>query len=335
MKFNENQSLKQHNTFGVDCTARFFATFQSEPDVIDLLTSSTAPLLILGGGSNILMTQDFTGTVLKNQIKGIEIVEETEKHVIVKVGGGEIWHDFVLWSIEQGLGGIENLSLIPGSVGAAPMQNIGAYGVEINSVCKEVETISIATLEKRMFTNAECQFAYRSSIFKRELKGKYIITFVYFVLQKNPELNTSYGAIETELQAMGVVQPSIKDISTAVINIRETKLPNPKDIGNSGSFFKNPIIAASQFHSLQQKFPNIVGYTISETEIKVAAGWLIDQAGWKGYRNGDAGIHRNHALVLVNYGKAEGRELLELSKEVQQSVWKKFGIMLAAEVNII
>jgi len=335
MTLSEDHSLKAQNTFGVDCNARFFAAFGSEQQARELLTASTAPVLILGGGSNILLTQDFPGTVLKNEIKGIEIIEDSAAHSVVKVGGGVVWHDLVMWSIEQGLSGIENLSLIPGSVGAAPMQNIGAYGVEIKSVFQKLEAISIESLEKRSFSNEECQFGYRTSIFKEQLKGKYIITYVYLILLKKPVHNTSYGAIKAELKAMGVETLSVKSISAAIINIRQRKLPNPKDIGNGGSFFKNPIVSAVQFHRLQQTYPDIVGYTVSETDIKVAAGWLIDQAGWKGYRKGDAGIHKNHALVLVNYGQAKGHELVELAKQVQQSVWKKFGIMLEAEVNII
>ncbi|MAA78716.1 MAG: UDP-N-acetylenolpyruvoylglucosamine reductase [Deltaproteobacteria bacterium] len=335
MNIYENQSLKAHNTFGIDCQTRYFAKFQSEQDAIELLKRCTSPLLILGGGSNILLTQDFPGTVLKNEIKGIEIIEESDIHTTVKVGGGEVWHDFVLWSIEQGLSGIENLSLIPGSVGAAPMQNIGAYGVEISAVFQRLDAISIVQQEKRVFNNPQCQFGYRSSIFKGDLKGKYVITYVYFRLNKKPNNNTSYGAILSELSKMGVKNPSVQDISTAVINIRERKLPNPRDIGNSGSFFKNPIIPIEKFFEVQKKYPHIVGYTVSDSQKKVAAGWLIEQAGWKGYRKGDAGIHENHALVLVNYGTANGMELMQLSKEVQTSVWNMFGIALEAEVNII
>ena len=258
-----------------------------------------------------------------------------KEYALVKVGGGEVWHDFVMWSIENNLGGIENLSFIPGSVGAAPMQNIGAYGVEIKSVFEQLEAIEIDTLASKTFNNEACQFGYRYSIFKGELKGKYIITQVYFKLQKKHSFNTSYGAIEEELKNMGATTLSLKAVSQAVINIRESKLPNPQEIGNSGSFFKNPVITTKQFKELQKEFPNIVGYTVSKDETKVAAGWLIDQAGWKGYRKGDAGIHKNQALVLVNYGNAKGEELVALSREVQQSVLNKFGIQLEPEVNII
>ena len=335
MIFNNKQSLKAYNTFGLDCNANLFAAFQSEKELKKLLPKAQEPLLVLGGGSNILLTQDFEGTVLKNEIQGIEIVKENEEHAIVKVGGGEVWHDFVMWSIENKLGGIENLSLIPGSVGAAPMQNIGAYGVEIKSVFEQLEAIEIDTLASKTFNNEACQFGYRYSIFKGELKGKYIITQVYFKLQKKHNFNTSYGAIEEELKNMGVTTVSLKAISQAVINIRESKLPNPQEIGNSGSFFKNPVISTEQFKELQKEFPNIVGYTVSKDETKVAAGWLIDKAGWKGYRKGDAGIHKNQALVLVNYGNAKGKELVDLSREVQLSVLNKFSIQLEPEVNII
>ena len=335
MIFYKKQSLKAYNTFGLDCKANLFAAFQSEHELKKFLSKAQEPLLVLGGGSNILLTQDFEGTVLKNEIQGIEIVKENQEHAVVKVGSGEVWHNFVMWSIENKLGGVENLSLIPGSVGAAPMQNIGAYGVEIKSVFEKLEAIEIDTLTSKTFNNEGCQFGYRHSIFKAELKDKYIITQVYFKLQKKHKFNTSYGAIEEELKNIGAPTLSLKAISQAVTNIRESKLPNPKEIGNCGSFFKNPVINTKRFEELQNEFPNIVGYTISKDETKIAAGWLIEQAGWKGYRKGDVGIHKNQALVLINYGKATGEELVTLSKEVQQSVLNKFGIQLEPEVNII
>ena len=335
MIFHKKQSLKAYNTFGLDCKSNLFAAFQSEHELKKILSKIQEPLLVLGGGSNILLTQDFEGTVLKNEIQGIEIVKENEEYAVIKVGSGEVWHNFVMWSIENKLGGIENLSLIPGSVGAAPMQNIGAYGVEIKSVFEKLEAIEIDTLTSKTFNNEACQFGYRHSIFKAELKGKYIITQVYFKLQKKHNFNTSYGAIEEELKNIGVTTLSLKAISQAITNIRESKLPNPKEIGNCGSFFKNPVITTKRFKKLQNEFPKIVGYTISKDETKIAAGWLIDQAGWKGYRKGDAGIHKNQALVLINYGNATGQELVALYKEVQQSVLNKFGIQLEPEVNII
>lgn len=335
MIFHKRQSLKAYNTFGLDCKANLFASFQSKHELKKILSKAQEPLLVLGGGSNILLTQDFEGTVLKNEILGIEIVKENEEHAVVKVGSGVVWHNFVIWSIENKLGGIENLSLIPGSVGAAPMQNIGAYGVEIKSVFEKLEAIEIDSLASKTFNNEACQFGYRHSIFKAELKDKYIITQVYFKLQKKHNFNTSYGAIEEELKNIGATTLSLKAISQAVTNIRESKLPNPQKIGNCGSFFKNPVITTKRFKELQNKFPNIVGYTVSKDETKIAAGWLIDKAGWKGYRKGDVGIHKNQALVLINYGNATGEELLALSKEVQQSVLNKFGIQLEPEVNII
>ena len=335
MIFHKRQSLKAYNTFGLDCKANLFASFQSKHELKKILSKAQEPLVVLGGGSNILLTQDFEGTVLKNEILGIEIVKENEEHAVVKVGSGVVWHNFVIWSIENKLGGIENLSLIPGSVGAAPMQNIGAYGVEIKSVFEKLEAIEIDSLASKTFNNEACQFGYRHSIFKAELKDKYIITQVYFKLQKKHNFNTSYGAIEEELKNIGATTLSLKAISQAVTNIRESKLPNPQKIGNCGSFFKNPVITTKRFKELQNKFPNIVGYTVSKDETKIAAGWLIDKAGWKGYRKGDVGIHKNQALVLINYGNATGEELLALSKEVQQSVLNKFGIQLEPEVNII
>ena len=335
MIFHKRQSLKAYNTFGLDCKANLFASFQSKHELKKILSKAQEPLLVLGGGSNILLTQDFEGTVLKNEILGIEIVKENEEHAVVKVGSGVVWHNFVIWSIENKLGGIENLSLIPGSVGAAPMQNIGAYGVEIKSVFEKLEAIEIDSLASKTFNNEACQFGYRHSIFKAELKDKYIITQVYFKLQKKHNFNTSYGAIEEELKNIGATTLSLKAISQAVTNIRESKLPNPQKIGNCGSFFKNPVITTKRFKELQNKFPNIVGYTVSKDETKIAAGWLIDKAGWKGYRKGDVGIHKKQALVLINYGNATGEELVALSKEVQQSVLNKFGIQLEPEVNII
>lgn len=334
MSVYTNHSLKSYNTFGIDCQASHFATFSSNEELIMLLQQYAPPIFILGGGSNILLTKETVGTVLHNKITGIEVVEETEETKVIKVGGGEIWHDFVRWCIEEGLGGVENLSLIPGSVGAAPMQNIGAYGVELQSVFEQLEAVSVDTFEEKIFNNASCRFSYRTSIFKEELKGKYIITHVFFRLHKKPKYNTSYGAIETELRNMGVMSPTLQTISEAVIRIRMRKLPDPQKIGNSGSFFKNPIISTEEFHDLKRKYPAVVGYTVSENEMKVAAGWLIDQAGWKGFRRGDAGIHEHHALVLVNYGNATGEELLRISQEVQQSVLHTFGIYLENEVNI-
>ncbi|MAD50124.1 MAG: UDP-N-acetylenolpyruvoylglucosamine reductase [Flavobacteriales bacterium] len=334
MALLHNYPLQSLNTFGIKAQAEYFSPFSSKEELIDLLGKTQKPLTILGGGSNILLTNNINGTVLKNEISDIEITHEDQDSVTVKVGGGVVWHDFVMWSIEHNLGGIENLSLIPGSVGAAPMQNIGAYGVEIKSVFEELEAVHMDDKTVKTFNNKDCQFAYRYSIFKGELKGQYIICKVSFKLSKYPKFNTSYGAIEDELKAMGA-NKSLRSISQAVINIRQRKLPNPKDIGNSGSFFKNPTIPKSQFEQLKAQFPNIVGYPNGEHSIKVAAGWLIDRVGWKGYRKGDAGVHKNQALVLVNYGTAKGDEIVALSRDIQKSIQETFGIELEAEVNIL
>lgn len=334
MEFNHNHPLKNLNTFGISANAENFANFNSIEELKRLLENAKQPLMILGGGSNILLTQNIKGSILKNEIFGIDIIEEDNKSVTVKVGGGVVWHDFVSWSIERNLGGLENLSLIPGSVGAAPMQNIGAYGSEIKSVFKQLEAVNIESKELKIFENKDCQFGYRTSIFKTQLKNKYVICSVTFRLNKYPEFNTSYGAIEDELRDMGEIT-SLKSISQAVINIRSRKLPDPNIIGNSGSFFKNPTISNIEFQSLKKDFPLIVGYPNGNNETKVAAGWLIEQAGWKGFRDGDAGVHKNQALVLVNYGNAKGKDILNLAKKIQDSVEQKFGIQLIPEVNIL
>lgn len=334
MEFNHNHPLKNLNTFGISANAENFANFNSIEELKRLLENAKQPLMILGGGSNILLTQNIKGSILKNEIFGIDIIEEDNKSVTVKVGGGVVWHDFVSWSIERNLGGLENLSLIPGSVGAAPMQNIGAYGSEIKSVFKQLEAVNIESKELKIFENKDCQFGYRTSIFKTQLKNKYVICSVTFRLNKYPEFNTSYGAIEDELRDMGEIT-SLKSISQAVINIRSRKLPDPNIIGNSGSFFKNPTISNIEFQSLKKDFPLIVGYPNGDNETKVAAGWLIEQAGWKGFRDGDAGVHKNQALVLVNYGNAKGKDILNLAKKIQDSVEQKFGIQLIPEVNIL
>ena len=334
MEFNHNHPLKKLNAFGISANAENFANFNSIEELKRLLENAKQPLMILGGGSNILLTQNIKGSILKNEIFGINIIEEDNKSITVKVGGGVVWHDFVLWSIERNLGGIENLSLIPGSVGAAPMQNIGAYGSEIKSVFNQLEAVNIESKELKIFENKDCQFGYRTSIFKTQLKNKYVICSVTFKLNKHPEFNTSYGAIEDELKKMGETA-SLKSISQAVINIRSRKLPDPNIIGNSGSFFKNPTISNIEFQSLKKDFPLIVGYPNGDNETKVAAGWLIEQAGWKGFRDGDAGVHKNQALVLVNYGNAKGKDILNLAKKIQDSVEQKFGIQLIPEVNIL
>ena len=283
MVLKHNYSLQSLNTFGLSASAERFAIFKSINELQNLLKQISDPVFILGGGSNILITQDIKGTVLKNEIKGISVIKEDEHEATIKVGGGIVWHDFVMWSIENNLGGIENLSLIPGSVGAAPMQNIGAYGTEIKSVFIELEAVKISNKKVYKFNNKDCQFNYRQSIFKGQLKGKYVICNVTFKLSKKPNLNTSYGEIENELKIMNT-PPSIKSISQAVINIRQRKLPNPKEIGNCGSFKKNPIISNVKFEFLKLKFPKIIGYPNGKDKTKVAAGWLIEQVIGKAIR---------------------------------------------------
>ena len=332
-----NYSLKNYNTFGIAAKAKYFASFSSEAELTALLKNNickTEPLFILGGGSNILLTQDFEGIVLANNIKGIDVISEDEESTSIAVGAGEVWHDFVLWSINQNLSGIENLALIPGLVGASPMQNIGAYGTEVKDVITKVSYIEIETGLQKEITTSECNFGYRNSIFKEELRGKVVITKVVYKLSKTPLNNIKYGAITEELKRLKK-QPSPGSIAQAVINIRSSKLPDPKVLGNSGSFFKNPIIETSQFEEMKKEFPEMVGYTISESKTKIAAGWLIDNAGLKGYRKADAGVHKNQALVLVNYGNATGTEIINLAKEVQQKVKEKYGISIEPEVNIL
>ena len=337
MKIQQNYSLKKYNTFGIAATAKYFACFSSENELVELLRNDlckTEPLFILGGGSNILLTQDFEGLVLANTIKGMEVLAEDNHSSTIEVGAGEVWHDFVLWSINKNLSGIENLALIPGLVGASPMQNIGAYGLEVKDVITTVHFTEIGSGNSKILSNEDCNFGYRDSIFKHELKEKVVITKVIFKLSKTPLNKTTYGAIEEELKNLNL-DPSPKNISTAVINIRSRKLPDPKILGNSGSFFKNPIIKTTQFENLKREFPEMVGYTISETKTKIAAGWLIDNAGLKGYRKADAGVHKNQALVLVNYGNATGLEIINLAKEIQEKIKDKYGISITPEVNIL
>lgn len=333
-----NIDLKPYNTFGLHCTAKKFAAFSNLKELIELITYNEQEkneLLVLGGGSNILLTKDFDGLVLHNNLKGIELVNEDSQYVYVKASAGEVWHDFVLYAIANNYGGIENLSLIPGSVGAAPMQNIGAYGCEIKDVFHELEALNLQTKKVETFTLEVCEFGYRESVFKRQLKGKYIILSMTLRLTKSHQLNTSYGAIETELAANGIEHPTLQDVSNAVISIRQSKLPDPKKIGNSGSFFKNPVVSRSKFEELKKQFPSIANYPINENKVKIAAGWLIDQAGWKGKTFDNYGVHKNQALVLVNYGGANGKAIYELSAQIIASIKTIYGIELEREVNII
>jgi UDP-N-acetylmuramate dehydrogenase len=333
-----NFSLKKLNTFGINAFANYFAEINTVEQFQELLSDKTYKhlnTLILGGGSNILFTKNFEGIVLKNNLKGIELVKEDNDYYYVKSAAGEVWHEFVLFCINNNYAGLENLSLIPGCVGASPMQNIGAYGVEIKDVFYELEALNITTQQLHTFTKKDCEFGYRESVFKRALKNQFIITSVTFKLSKKPVYNTSYGAIEKELEQMGVKTLSIKAISDAVCAIRSSKLPNPKEIGNAGSFFKNPEILANQYQQLKKEYPEIVAYPLENGNVKLAAGWLIEKCGWKGKSFGDAGVHKLQALVLVNYNNATGAEILDLSQQIIDSVKHTFGVELEREVNII
>lgn len=338
MQIFKNYSLKDNNTFGIDSYAKKFAVFNSVNDLQNLFQKKDyedEAVLFLGGGSNILFTKNFDGLVLKNEINGIETIHEEEKYVYVKVGAGVNWHQFVLHCIHKNFAGVENLSLIPGNVGASPMQNIGAYGVEIKDVFYSLEAYHYKENKIINFTLNECEFGYRESVFKKKYKNQFVILNVTFRLNKIPHYNISYGAIEEELKKMHIEQLSIKSISDAVINIRTSKLPDPKIIGNAGSFFKNPEINEHELYELKRIKTDVPFYTINDDKFKIPAGWLIEQCGWKGYRKGDAGCYDKQALVLVNYGNATGREILELSEAIKNSVKKKFGLTLETEVNII
>jgi len=337
MNIKENYSLRYLNTFGIDVLARYYVEPSSIEEIRELLAYSeykNNPKLILGGGSNILFTKNYDGIVLKIDLKEIKIIKEDDEFYYIKSGAGENWHEFVLHCIKNNYGGIENLSLIPGNVGAAPIQNIGAYGVELKNVFVELEAINIHNGNLETFSKSDCKFGYRNSIFKNELKGEYIICSVLLKLRKDPVFNTSYGALQQELDKMGVEELSIKAISDAVCKIRRSKLPDPAEIGNAGSFFKNPLVRNEKFEKLKSKTPDIIGYKNSETETKLAAAWLIDQCGWKGKRSGDAGVHKDHALVLTNYGNATGSDIYELSEKISNSVKEMFGIVLEREVNV-
>ena len=338
MNTQENISLKPYNTFGIDVMARHFASFTSIKELQELLNSKFKTLnsrLILGGGSNLLFTKNYNGVVLKNDIKGLELVKEDQHYFYIKAGAGENWHEFVLFCLRHNYAGVENLSLIPGNVGASPMQNIGAYGVEIKDVFHQLEAFHLNEKKPETFSLNDCEFGYRDSVFKKKYKDQFAITSVIFRLHKQPMFNTSYGAINHELENMGVKELSIHAISQAVINIRSSKLPDWKVIGNAGSFFKNPVIEEKKFQQLKENFPGIVAFAVGGGFKKLAAGWLIEQCGWKGYREGDAGCYPKQALVLVNYGDAKGEEIYQLSEKIIQSVNKKFGVLLEREVNSI
>lgn len=338
MVIYQNISLKPYNTFGIDVKAEQFVEVKTVEEVQVLCTTFNLherKTLVIGGGSNLLLTQDFQGMVIRMNLTGMDTIREDENHVWVKAMSGEPWHDFVMYCVNKNLGGLENLSLIPGCVGAAPMQNIGAYGVEIKDCFEELFAVEIESGKLVKFTNAECKFGYRESIFKHEAKNKYIIVAVTFKLNRNPKLNTSYGAIGDTLKQKGITQPSIKDVSNAVIEIRQSKLPDPKVLGNSGSFFKNPEISEARYLELKSSVPDIPGYPTQPGYIKVPAGWLIERCGWKGKVVGNVGSHKDQALVIVNYGGASGSEIYALAMAIQQSVLDHFGITITPEVNII
>jgi len=337
LQIQENISLKPYNSFGIDVKAKFFVEIFNEDDLAKLFENDLAhkqKLLIVGGGSNILFTQNFDGLVIKMSIKGIESKIEEDK-VLVTAGAGEVWNDFVNYCVAYGFAGVENLSLIPGTVGASPIQNIGAYGVELKDVFESCTAFEIRTGIIKTFAFADCHFGYRESIFKSELRGQYIITSVTFKLATEAEINTSYGAIETELQKRGIIAPNIADVSAAVSHIRVSKLPDPSTIGNAGSFFKNPVIEKHEFADVVAKHPDVVHYPTADDKIKLAAGWLIEQCGWKGKIVGETGTWKNQALVLVNHGNATGTEVFNFSAQIIDSVKSTFGVTLEREVNIL
>ena len=334
MHIQTNFSLKNYNTFGIEAKAKEFVSVSSIDELKEVLTEND-DIFILGGGSNMLLTQDIEKLVVHVNLKGKEIAEENDNFAIVKAQAGENWHEFVLWCINQNFGGIENLSLIPGNVGTTPIQNIGAYGVEIKDTMFSCDALNLKTLEIETFTNAQCKFEYRESVFKRKLKGQFVITSVTFQLSREHQVNSTYGAINDELKKMGIDNPSILDISNAVVAIRSSKLPDPKQIGNAGSFFKNPVVETDLLEAIKVNHPDIPSYPAELGKVKLAAGWLIEQAGWKGFTEKTYGVHKLQALVLVNYGGSTGQEIYDLSTQILEDVHQKFGVLLEREVNIL
>lgn len=334
LEYHHHFPLKKLNSFGIEATAEQLVEVKTTEALLATIRHNSLPIRVLGGGSNVLLTGDLPGLVVKNEIESIEVFMENDNDVLLRVGGGVIWHELVKWTVERSLGGLENLSLIPGTVGAAPIQNIGAYGVELKDLFHSLEAIDLTTGDHRTFHHSDCRFGYRDSVFKQEFKGQFCIVYVYLRLHKAPVLNTSYGDIQRTLAEMGIEKPTIQDVSNAVIRIRRSKLPDPAEIGNAGSFFKNPELEAADFQRFIARFPHAPNYPQADGQVKVPAGWLIEQAGWKGQRFGDAGCHAKQALVLVNYGNASGSEILDLAKKIQESVREKFGVEITPEVNI-
>ena len=336
MNIQENISLKPYNTFGIDAKAKQFVEVKKTEQLPELFTKGyLKDILIIGYGSNMLLTSDVDKLIVKISTKGKEIISDSNNKVIVKASAGEDWPEFVLWTIAEGLFGLENLSKIPGNVGTSPIQNIGAYGTEVKDTFHKLDAFEITTGKTITFYNSECNFGYRESIFKKEEKDNYIITDVYFELERNGELNINYGAIKSKLDEKGITNITPKDVSDCIIEIRTSKLPDPKEIGNSGSFFKNPVISADAFRLIKRDYPDAPSYNLDNGDVKVPAGWLIEQSGWKGYRKGDAGVHKNQALVLVNYGNATGKDIINLANEIIKDISQKFRINLEIEVNII
>jgi UDP-N-acetylmuramate dehydrogenase len=338
MMIYNNIPLKKYNTFGLDYSADCMIQIRTEKEAIDLFSGNKLerkPVLVLGSGSNILFTSNFKGTILYPEMKGIKIETKVKSNgdVIISAGAGVIWDDLVAWSVDKGFGGLENLSLIPGKVGATPVQNIGAYGVEVRERIVRVRTVNISDGSIRIFSNNECAFGYRNSIFKKSEKGKYLVTRVYYRLSASPELNLNYKSLREEVSKLGSL--TLLNVRQAVINIRHCKLPDPEVTGNAGSFFKNPVVRTSVARNLKDEYPDMPEYSDQEDKVKLASGWLIDQCGWKGKRRGDAGVHDKQALILINHGKATGEEIFNLSEEIRLSVLEKFGVDLEREVEVI
>ncbi len=338
MNIQSNYALKSLNTFNLEVNAKQYVKLFSVADAIELIESGLlreSSYFILGGGSNVLFTQDFNGLIIQAEFIGIEIIAETDQFIQIKIGAGEVWENLVEYCVNNNWGGIENLALIPGNAGASPIQNIGAYGTELKDVFISLNAINLETGKLRKFTNDDCQFDYRYSIFKGDLKGKYLISDITLELSKSPIVNLSYNALKREFEGQELANLKIQDVYAKVVQVREAKLPDPKEIGNAGSFFKNPVISAAKLESLVLEFPKLIHFPHKPNQVKLAAGWLIDQCAWKGERIGDAGVHKNQALVLVNYGDAKGEEIIALAEKIKASVFDKFGINLEFEINVI